>query len=109
MVQKKLIQREATKRKILHYQHPKPNVALATEEQSRSAATFEAWRKQLSEEMLDDRSWVEAFRDVARKSAEKEETAAQHAPVRKWERWKKQNPRSPVRLGSTGTWWQGST
>ena len=75
------------KRRILSYNHPRPRQTLATQAQVDSFEAFLAWRRLLSSEILNSPTWVGVLHGMAVKSAEREERAAQHASLVKWQAW----------------------
>ena len=84
---KKAVARAVAERKTLTYEHPAPEWVKATQEQKDAYRDFQKWRELLTKQRLQHVMWVEAFRDVARKEAEKQERAAQYASFKKWELW----------------------
>ena len=84
---KKLVARAVAMRKTLTYEHPAPEWVKATQEQKDAFNDFLKWRELLTEQRLQSGMWVKAFRDAARKEAEKQERAAQYASYKKWDKW----------------------
>ena len=82
---KRLAAEALAKRKVMTYRHPAPERYKATPEQKDAFKDFLCWRKLLTNQRLDNDMWVKAFRDAARKNAEKQEHAAQYASFTKWE------------------------
>ena len=75
------------KRKILSYNHPRPRQTLATQAQVDSFEAFLAWRRLLSSGILNSPTWAGVLHGMAVKNAEREERAAQHASLMKWQAW----------------------
>ena len=83
--------------KLLTYRHPSPPPLLATPEQMDGFRSFLSWRKRLSREMLEYKSWVVALKAAATSNAEKEERAVQHASLMKWTQWIHEGPADGLR------------
>ena len=93
----RLLAREVAVDKVLNYRRPSPAHLKATKEQAEGFACFMAWRKRISREMLQRKSWTEAFKKAALANAEKEERAAQHAALMKWTQWIHEGPADGLR------------
>ena len=83
--------------KLLHYGHPQPDPALATQPQLEAMQCFKAWQKALTRGQLLMRCWVEVLGEVATKQAEAEERAAATAAVVKWSSWLREGPANGLR------------
>ena len=94
---KKVADAEITRRRILRDTHLSPAQATATPQQITSFTAFEAWKANITAEMLQHDVWVAAFKQVAVKHAEKEERTAQYASLTKWMKWIHEGPASGLR------------
>ena len=83
--------------KLLHYKHPKPEMAGAKEEQLAAMRCFEAWQHSLSQGMLLQVAVVEMLPPVAIKQTEPEERAARAASLARWMSWLHEAPANGLR------------
>ena len=89
--------KEEARRKILEYRHPAPRNVLANEQQRHSFDLFRRWKAVITKSMLNKDVWVELLQKMAMENAEREERAAQHASIVKWESWIHEGPANGLR------------
>ena len=92
-----LVEEKVYKRKLLTYCHPPPDKYKATPQQLDSFAKFKVWQGSLTGNLLANRSWTVALKDMAVANAEKEEKVAQQIAMTKWMSWIREGPADGLR------------
>ena len=104
---------EAARWKLLHYNHPKPDKARASEEQLAAMDEFTSWKATLQPRQLLEPTWARMLKEVAVKQAEKQETAAQSKALVSWVQYLHEGPASGLRrqhqFTKTATGWTETT
>ena len=78
---------ESARWKVRFYRHPKPDRAVATDEQLMSVKVFEDWRSTIRTGQLHSKPWLEMLKQVAEKQADRQEAAAQLASMKNYQEW----------------------
>ena len=78
--------------KLMYYEHPRPDMAMATPSQLEAMFCFSAWQRSLTRGMVLNPCVVKMLVHVASKQAEIQEKAASVASILKWTAWLAEGP-----------------